>query len=234
MKNMKKLLKVIYYCSHKTMVEKFYTKTGMYIDWQQIESLPEIDTLIDIGVGSKGTENLYRVFKNANLILVDPIDEAKEYAEKLSKHRKVVFIQSALGKEDGVEKNMKLQKERGYTSFLEISPINMESDYTEIKNFKISKLDTLLKDKNKLGRIGIKIDVEGYELDVVLGAIETLKFTKFIIAEVRHNHESLIGVYKLHEFMNIMNKNNFTLSKILTAKPFIADLCFQSNDDLQL
>ena len=110
----------------------------------------------------------------------------------------------------------------------------MEDNYTEIKKLKISKLDTLLKDKNKLGKIGIKIDVEGYELDVVLGAIETLKFTKFLIVEVRHNHESLIGSYKLHEFMNVMNKNSFTLSKILTAKPFIADLCFQSNEDLQL
>ena len=39
------------------MVEKFHTKTGMYIDWQQLESLPEIDTLIDIGVGVDGTEN---------------------------------------------------------------------------------------------------------------------------------------------------------------------------------
>ena len=214
------------------MIKKFYTKTGMYIDWQQIESLPEIDTFIDIGVGPQGTEDLYRVFKNAKLILIDPIDEAKEYADKLSKDRKVVFIQSALGKDDDIEKNMKLQKERGFSSFLEISPINMEDNYTEIKKLKISKLDTLLNDKNKLGRIGIKIDTEGYELDVVLGAIETLKFTKFVIAEVRHNHESLKGVYKLHEFMNVMNKNNFTLSKILTAKPFIADLCFQSNDEL--
>ena len=65
------------------MVKKFYKKTGMYIDWQQLESLPEIDTLIDIGVGPKGTEDLYRVFKNANLVLIDPIDEAKEYANKL-------------------------------------------------------------------------------------------------------------------------------------------------------
>ena len=213
------------------MVEKYYTKTGMYIDWQQLESLPEIDTLIDIGVGPQGTEDLYRVFKNANLILVDPIDEAKEYTNKLSKDRKVDFIQSALGKYDNIEENMKLQKKRGFTSFLEISTINMEDDYTSIKKIKISKLDKLLKDKIKLGRIGIKIDTEGYELDVVLGATETLKFTKFVIAEVRHNHESLIGVYKLHEFMNIMNKNNFTLSKISTAKPFIADLCFQTNDE---
>ena len=64
------------------MIEKFYTKTGMYIDWQQMESLPEIDTLIDIGVGPQGTEELYRVFKNANLILIDPIDEAKKYANR--------------------------------------------------------------------------------------------------------------------------------------------------------
>ena len=214
------------------MIERFYTKTGMYVDWSQLESLPEIDTLIDIGVGPNGTEDLYRVFKNANLILIDPIDEAKEYANKLSKERKVVFIQSALGKDDDIEKNMKLQRKRGLTSFLEISPINEEDDYTEIKKIKISKLDTLLKDKNKLGRIGIKIDTEGYELNVVLGAIETLKYTKFVIAEVRHNHESLKGVYKLHQFMKEMNENNFTLSKILTAKPFIADLCFQSNDEL--
>ena len=49
------------------MIKKFYTKTGMYVDWQQLESLPEIDTLIDIGVGKEGTEHLYRVFKNASL-----------------------------------------------------------------------------------------------------------------------------------------------------------------------
>ena len=121
------------------MIEKFYTKTGMYIDWQQLNSLPEIDTFIDIGVGPKGTEDLYDVFKKANLILIDPIDEAKEYANQLSKLRNVVFIQSALGKDDNIHKSMKLQKERGLSSFLEISPINVEDNYTEIKKFKISK-----------------------------------------------------------------------------------------------
>ena len=214
------------------MIKKFYKKTGMYIDWKQLESLPKIDTFIDIGVGTNGSKIFYRVFKKAKLILIDPINEAKKYANKLSKKRKVVFIQSALGKDDDVKKNLKIQKKVEFTSFLKISPINMKDDYTEIKKLKISRLDTLLKDKNKLGRIGIKIDTEGYELDVILGALETLKFTKFVVAEVRHNHESLKGVYKLHEFMNIMNKSSFTLSKILTAKPFIADLCFQPNDEL--
>ena len=35
------------------MIKKFYEETGMYIDWQQLNRLPKIDTLIDIGVGIK-------------------------------------------------------------------------------------------------------------------------------------------------------------------------------------
>ena len=44
------------------MKEYFYEKTGMYIDWPQIARLPEIDSLIDIGVGNEGTPDLYNRF----------------------------------------------------------------------------------------------------------------------------------------------------------------------------
>ena len=189
--------------------------------------MPEIDTLIDIGVGVHGTEDLYNRFKNAKLILIDPIDEAKEYAHKLSKKREVNFFQNALGRKDDIEKVMKLQKDKEFSSFLEISEINMKDDYVEKRKLIIKKLDTIIDKKEELGKIGIKIDTEGFELDVILGASETLKHSKFVIAEVRHNHESLKEVYKLQEFMDLMSKNNFSLSMILTAKPFIADLCFQ-------
>jgi len=213
------------------MVKIFHEETGMYIDWKQLNKLPEIDTLIDIGVGPNGTPDLYQHFKNAKLILLDPIDEAKEFAKEFAKHRDLTFFQTALGKEDDIEQEIKLQKKRGNTSLLEISKFNMEDDYTEKKKIKINRLDTILKNKKDLGKIGIKVDVEGYELDVIKGAEDTLKYTKFVIAEVRHNHESLKGVYKLHQFMNLMTKNNFVLTIIFTAKPFIADLCFQPIND---
>ena len=74
------------------MIKKFYEETGMYVDWQQLKKLPEIQTFIDIGVASYGTEDIYNRFPKANLILIDPIDEAKEYAEKLSKKRNVNFL----------------------------------------------------------------------------------------------------------------------------------------------
>ena len=85
------------------MIKKFYEETGMYIDWQQLKKLPEIDTLIDVGVGLHGTEDLYDRFKNAKLILIDPVDEAKKYAEQLSKKREVKFFHNALGREDDIE-----------------------------------------------------------------------------------------------------------------------------------
>jgi len=214
------------------MIKKFYEETGMYIDWNQLNRLPKIDTLIDVGVGPNGTEDLYNHFIDAKLILIDPIDEVKEYVKKISKTRNVKFFQNALGRKDGVIKEMKIQKKREYSSFFEISDINMQDNFDEKKKLKISRLDSLIDEKESLGRIGIKVDTEGFELDVILGASETLKYTKFLIAEVRHNHESLHGVYKLHEFMKVMSDNDFVLTKILTAKPFIADLCFQPLKEL--
>ena len=69
------------------MKKYFYEKTGMYIDWPQIKRLPDIDTLIDVGVGKEGTPELYNRFPKAKLILIDPIQEAEKYAEEELSHR---------------------------------------------------------------------------------------------------------------------------------------------------
>ena len=39
----------------KKITKYLYEDTGMFIDWSQLDQLPEIDTLIDIGVGIDGT-----------------------------------------------------------------------------------------------------------------------------------------------------------------------------------
>ena len=59
----------------------FYEKTGMYIDFDQLIHLPYVDTLIDIGVGDIGTPDLYERFPTQKLILIDPLEEARDYAK---------------------------------------------------------------------------------------------------------------------------------------------------------
>ena len=63
------------------MTRYFRDETGMFIDWSQLDKLPEIDTLIDIGVGPMGTPDLYKRFHSATLLLIDPLDETENYIE---------------------------------------------------------------------------------------------------------------------------------------------------------
>ena len=210
----------------------FYEDTGMYIDWNQLKKLPAIDTLIDIGVGNRGTPNLYEKFSDQKLILIDPLDEAENYAINNLKHRDYTFYKVALGNTKS-KKELKIEKRINRSTFLNVTNINFEADPVEKRYVEVDLLDNILLDNNSLGRLGIKIDTEGYELDVILGATKVLKSTKFVIAEVRHNHQSFDSCYKLFQFMEAMNKNAFQLSMIITAKPFIADLCFQPISDLK-
>lgn len=209
------------------MAKKYFRdETGMYIDWAQLEKLPEVDTLIDIGVGPMGTPDLYARFKSADLILVDPLSESLTCVDELKKERNVEFIQTALGETTGAL-TINIEGEIGRSSLLEVAEINYEGDPVEVREVTTNRLDNVVPHAGALGNIGIKIDTEGFELNVIRGAPNVLKHTLFVLAEVRHNHESIKGSYKLHEFMHEMTSHGFVLTNILTAKPFIADLCFR-------
>ena len=212
------------------MVKYFYEETGMYIDWEQLDKLPEIDTFIDVGVGPIGTPDLYEKFKGKRLILIDPLDEAEDFFKKEMQNKNAIFYKTALGETEG-NVVFNVEEEVGNSSILKVSKINFEPSYYDTRTIPINTLDNLLIDSN-LKNVGLKIDTEGFELSVIKGARDTLKKTKFVLAEVRHNHESFKDVYQLHEFMKEMQDNGFVLTIIMTAKPFIADLCFQPIQDL--
>jgi len=214
----------------ETMTRYFYKETGMFIDWAQLESFPEIDTLIDVGVGPEGTPDLYQKFKGKQLVLIDPLDEAEYFFKHNMTDKNAVFFKTALGETlDTVIINV--EKSTGRSTILDVTDINYEGDPIEKRSVTVQKLDDVVREI-QLGRVGLKIDTEGFELNVIRGATQVLRTAKFVLAEVRHNHESFHGVYKLHEFVKEMHENGFVLSKILTAKPFIADLCFEPINEL--
>ena len=210
----------------KKITKYLYEDTGMFIDWSQLDQLPEIDTLIDIGVGIDGTPEFYDRFPDSKLILIDPLNESEEYAKKNLFDRDYTYYKYAVGEEDS---NMviNIEKEIGRSTLLDVTQINYEGLPIKKITIPIRRLDDLIKNHDLLGNIGIKIDTEGFELNVIKGAKDILKFTNFLVAEVRHNHESFKGQYKLYQFINEMQKNGFILTNIITAKPLIADLCFQ-------
>jgi len=211
--------------------EYFYEKTGMYIDWDQLERLPNVETIIDIGIGDIGTQWLWEKYSGKRIICIDPLYEAKEVAEKMLKDQNFSFHQYAVGTSDQ-NMTINVEKEIGRSTLLEVTECNFEENPVEKREIPIKPLDRIIEQANCEGTYGIKIDTEGYELEVIKSATETLKKTKFVLAEVRHNHNSFKDQYNLGEFMALMQDNGFVPTIIFTAKPLIADICFQPRLDL--
>ena len=105
----------------------------------------------------------------------------------------MIFHKCGVGKEAG-EALIHVQEEIGSSSILKVADINYESDPLDKRKIQIKTLDSITNSETNLGKLGIKIDTEGFELNIILGASKTLKSTEFVLAEVRHNHESFQGV----------------------------------------
>ena len=149
------------------MTRYFYKETGMYIDWEQLKNLPDIDTFIDVGVGADGTPDLYQKFQEKKLVLIDPLDEAEKFYKENMQEVDAIFYKTALGESTGSLK-INIEENIGRSTILDVSDINFEGNPVEQREISVNTLDDVLKN-DQLGKIGIKIDTEGYELNVILG-----------------------------------------------------------------
>ena len=112
------------------------------------------------------------------------------------------------------------------SSFLKIAQDNNESKNYLIKekrNIKVSTLDEILIDKKIARPIFIKMDVQGYELEVLKGSNNLLKIADYLLLEVSENEmyqnqptEKIIieylkdlnfNIFKANDWLNIKNTN---------------------------
>lgn len=90
--------------------------------------------------------------------------------------------------------------------------VNLKADGDEM--ISVAKMDDELPSFSEV-RI-IKIDVQGYELEVLKGGVETLKRTHFILLEMQ-NHESYIGAPKYYDLDNFLRIRGFELFDIIPS-----------------
>ncbi len=184
-------------------------------------SKEKIHTYVDIG-GYKGLySNIF--LKKANKIFI--FEPQKKYFEllrlKFQSNKKVKIFSNALGKENKINY---LQ-----INFLEststLSKINVTSKWYRFKKFlffknkmikskykiKVKKLDSI-KEISKVKNISlIKIDTEGNEINVLLGAKKILKKTKFLLIEL--HQDTMYKNYNQKEIIEYIKKNNFIFLK---------------------
>ena len=114
---------------------------------------------------------------------------------------------------------------------------NYNNDYfvKEKRNIKIRNLDQILKNKNLTKPILIKIDVQGYELEVLKGAKQILSKVDYILLETSKNR--MYNKQPIErEIVNFLRRKKFRSLKALpwlkikNTKFMQRDILFERKD----
>lgn len=182
--------------------------------WLQLQDFPPVSTLIDVGVCG-GTPDVYGHFPNADLILIDPLPDSEELFAKSVEGRNWKFFNFALGAASG---SVTLHREIGKeakSSLLERSELTkVDGRHSEHEVSQVT-LDSLTQDMDLEKPVGLKIDTEGYELEVLKGATATLAHCAFVIVEcsIRPRFESS---YSAEELIGFLADQGFSLDYVLS------------------
>jgi FkbM family methyltransferase len=188
------------------------------------KKLPGKDfVILDIGGGIGASVNLYNKFFPGNRIIVfEPILE--NYNAIISKFRDFPNIEVynlAAGNENSKEQ-INVANRITSSSILPLAADPESTFYNEkslgknrIESIEIVRLDDFLaKIHDKTGIM--KIDVQGYEMNVLKGAELVLKGTNIVVLEVT-NHNVYAGSPKYFDIDTFMRDHDFTLYDIIPS-----------------
>ena len=211
-----KFLKLFNLLSNKTTRRGLFHNIPATIELEELLVGLELDTVIDIG-SNKGQFILLveKMFNNVKILSFEPIKEVYLKQKKFfSKNKNIDIFNFGLGakKKDVI---LNISKKNDSSSILKIKyPNQLSKKFEIIENRKISikTLDEILSTFNLKKNILIKLDVQGYELEVLRGANEILSRIKYIIIEIAENQ-----FYKDQEtnnsIINYLNQKNFEILK---------------------
>ena len=147
-----------------------------------------INNVVDIGANQgQFTKKILKVLPESKIFCFEPLpDEYNFLKKKFSNYPNISFFNYALGNKAGktfFQKN----KFSPSSSILEMSenhkanfPFTASTSKIEVM---LERLDSFLKTINPDDKTLIKIDVQGYESEVILGGEEVIKRSKVILIE---------------------------------------------------
>lgn len=188
------------------------------------KKLPDQNFIIlDIGGGVGASVILYNKFFPENKILVfEPILENYNIIKsRTSQFPNINVFNYAVGTENS-KKQINIANRITSSSLLPLSVDPCSNVFDEknlgrnrVENVEVVRLDDFL--QNIQGDIGIiKIDVQGYEMNVLKGSEESLERAKIILLE-QSNHDGYSGSPKYYEIDSYLREHGFTLYDILPS-----------------
>jgi len=207
------IIKLIKLIKDKTWRKGLFNNIAANIELENLIKGLDIKIIIDIG-SNKGqfillTEKLLNCKK---IYSFEPIKELIEKQKKFFSYRDDInFYNFALGQKTG-RKKFFLTKRKDSSSFLKINKNIDNDDYLIEKeiNVNIHCLDNIINNQDLSETTLVKIDVQGYELEVLKGSLGILKKIKFILIEISEKE-----IYKNQalssDIINFLKQKNFSI-----------------------
>lgn len=194
-------------------------------NWGRVRKLPKIRTLVDVGIGQNGTPYLWKHFINCQFIFIDPLEECRSVVENyLEMNNHNIFIPTALGATNNTT-TINVANSIHHSSLLDRTSLSYKGEPVERRLVPLRRLDDVVARIKLKYPLGIKIDTEGYELEVLKGAYQTLIHTAFVIMEVRYR-KSFEGSYSFFEIMKYMVQAGFIPFDVLEINKRCLDMVF--------
>ncbi len=134
-------------------------------------------TVFDVGV-ARGTPELYGVFEGVRYALVEPLEEFRGVMDQVvAQHPGSVAVYAAAGPAPG-EASFVVSPRLSGSSFL------LKPKLGSHRSVPVVTLDQVAAEHGLAGPYLLKLDVQGYEMEVLAGAEAVLQDTCALIAEV--------------------------------------------------
>ena len=146
-------------------------------------------TIIDIGANKGQFSSLSNHILNPNkIIAIEANPDLEECLHKnLSNINSKTILITGVGNYDG-ELPFNFNLDSQVSSFLKIGQDRLEAypnnKNIETRNIKIAKLDSIIDTSNIEEPILLKIDVQGFEKEVIEGSINVLKRVRWVLLEI--------------------------------------------------
>ena len=162
-------------------------------------------TIFDLGIAT-GTKGLYGVFPDVRYVMIEPLTESEPFMRQLVEtYPGSIAVHAAAGREAG-ERTFIVHAGLSGSSFL------LKPKSGVPRQVQIITVDSLVEKHALEGPFLMKLDVQGFEIEALAGAEETLKNTVAVITEASLWADvKRKGMATLIDLMNWFDDHGFVL-----------------------